>query len=107
MSRTGPTQQNLTVQDLVLRAKLHYARGKLSAAERDLRAATARAPDHATAHLALACVLARQRKTDPAVDALVRALEHGFADRAKIERSNDLAYLLGHGRVRAALARLG
>jgi serine/threonine-protein kinase len=102
-----PEGASLTPEDLFLRAKLHYLRQDWVRAERDLERAVGAAPANAALQFALACVLARQRQDERALEHLELAVAVGFRDRRKIEQSRDLQRLAGHDRYRAAIARIG
>ncbi|MBT8485410.1 MAG: hypothetical protein HKO59_06055 [Phycisphaerales bacterium] len=65
------------------------------------------APDHAIAHYNRACVLARLHRSDPALDAIDRAITLGWDNRVHLEVDPDLALLRDHPRFRVAMERVG
>ncbi len=67
--------------------------GDLDTAERLLREHAKADPDNPVPHYNLACVLASRHDLEPAMEALRRSIELGFADRKQIERDPHLANL--------------
>ena len=85
------------------RAKVRLAARDDKGAERALEDVVSLTPGDATAHFALACLLARRRQSARALDHLELAVGAGFKDREKILRSDDLKPLAVEARFRAAV----
>ena len=83
------------------------ARGDYARAEQLLERTLKTTPQDFTARYNLACTLARQGKTDAALEQLEKAIELGFSDAKHIEVDDDLAKLRELPRFQAALKRIG
>ena len=70
-------------------------RGDLFAAETAARAAAKLFPNDANWHYNIACVCARDNRTEEALDMLAKAVELGFTDTRKLRSDADLATLWG------------
>ncbi len=75
-------------------------------AEKALRTLVDRFPQSALYRYNLAAALARQGKTEAALECLTLAIDHGFDNKQILERDPDLATLHSHERFKALLAEL-
>lgn len=80
--------------------------GDLTVARTQLTVAARLAPDHVGTAYALACVAAREGRTDEFLTAFDRAIELGFQDAALAEWDPDLAAVRSDREFAARLARL-
>lgn len=83
------------------------ARGDYARAEELLERTLKTTPQDFTARYNLACTLARQGKTDAALEQLEKAIEFGFSDAKHMEIDDDLAKLRELPRFQAALKKIG
>jgi tetratricopeptide (TPR) repeat protein len=86
-------------------ARAHADQGDWEAAIASYDALLRLEPKDAATRYALACVLARAGRNDPALDALEKAVADGFANWELLRKDPDLAPLRTHARWRALLER--
>lgn len=86
-------------------ARAHAERGDWGPAIEAYEAALEVEPKDAAARYALACCLARAGRSGPALDALERAVDGGYANGALLRKDPDLASLRGDPRWRRLLDR--
>ncbi|MFG0283770.1 MAG: TPR end-of-group domain-containing protein [Phycisphaerales bacterium JB039] len=78
-------------------------RGEYDEGERLLRRQIEMQPDNFVAHYNLACALALQGETEPAVESLKSAIKHGFVDIHQLQNDPDLASVQDDATVRAII----
>ncbi len=103
LSRRERAQQYIAAQRRLLR---QFREKDYAGAEATARRATELAPTQPSSHYNLACALARQEKTEPALAALKQAVEAGYDDSDHARKDPDLASLRDSGAFKALLKRM-
>lgn len=106
--QTAPATRPLAPQrlaELGAQVQAQIARKDYAAAEQTCRAMVEIAPRFSIPHYNLACMLARQKKTEDAIAELTRALELGYGDPDAMAKDEDLLGLHEHAAWRDLVAK--